>query len=182
MCWRVCIEDYDCVVWVMSEKRLEVWIDGNQIVCNFVYIIYSIVTLAMFLCISREFHSRWSSIDVTLLVLWNLPAVYLAAFRWTFSISLFCFLVCGDQMVEQYSRFDLTKGLVRSGSTLSQYCTRTWVIYSRRAVQVYTTAHCRFYIEQFGIAPSKVGPGWDIHTCQGEIVGVWMLCLCALDL
>ena len=42
-------------------------------------ILYNIVTLAMFLCVSKEFHSRWSSIDVTLLVLWNLPVVYLAA-------------------------------------------------------------------------------------------------------
>ena len=74
-------------------------------------ILHSMVTLAMFLRISREFYSRWSSIDVTQLVLWNLPVVYLAALRWTFSISLFCFLVCGDQMVEQYSRFDLTRDL-----------------------------------------------------------------------
>jgi hypothetical protein len=73
--------------------------------------LHSMVTLAMFLHISREFYSRWSSIDVTQLVLWNLPVVYLAALRWTFSISLFCFLVCGDQMVEQYSRFDLTRDL-----------------------------------------------------------------------
>ena len=42
-------------------------------------ILYNIMTLAMFLCVSREFHCRWSSIDVTLLVLWNLPVVYLAA-------------------------------------------------------------------------------------------------------
>ena len=69
------------------------------------------VTWEMFLCVSREFHFRQSSIDITLLVLWNLPVVYLAALRGTFSISLFCFLVCGDQMVEQYSRFDLTKDL-----------------------------------------------------------------------
>jgi hypothetical protein len=74
-------------------------------------ILYSMVTLAMFLRVSRESQSRWSSIDVTLLVLWNLPVVYLAALRWTFSISLFCFLVCGDQMVEQYSRFYLSKDL-----------------------------------------------------------------------
>jgi hypothetical protein len=58
MCWGVCIEDYDCVVWVMSG------------------LMYSIVTLAMFLRVSREFHSRWSSIDITLLVLWNLPVVF----------------------------------------------------------------------------------------------------------
>ena len=63
----------------------------------------------MFLRVSKEFHSSWSSIDVTLLVLWNLPVMYLAALRWTFSISLFCFLVCGDQMIEQYSRFYLTR-------------------------------------------------------------------------
>jgi hypothetical protein len=138
-------------------------------------ILHSMVTLAMFLRVSREFHSRWFSIDVALLVLWNLLVVYLAvlrwtfsislfcflvpcyaklhtiwlpsiqtsisllrnhthdtvivfdtnprcycygiylcylaALRWTFSISLFCFLVCGDQMVEQYSRFDLTRDL-----------------------------------------------------------------------
>jgi len=42
-------------------------------------ILHSIVTLAMLLRVSREFHSRWSRIDVTLLVLWNLPVVYLAA-------------------------------------------------------------------------------------------------------
>jgi hypothetical protein len=42
-------------------------------------IMYSIVTLAMLLRVSREFHSRLSSTDVTLLVLWNLPVVYLAA-------------------------------------------------------------------------------------------------------
>jgi hypothetical protein len=45
----------------------------------------------MFLYVSREFHSRWSSIDVTLL--WNLPVVYLAALHWTFSILLFCFKI-----------------------------------------------------------------------------------------
>jgi hypothetical protein len=46
-------------------------------VCN----LHSMVTLAMFLRVSREFHYRWSSIDVTQLVLWNLPVVYLAALR-----------------------------------------------------------------------------------------------------
>jgi hypothetical protein len=30
-------------------------------------ILYNIMTLAMFLCVSRDFHCRWSSIDVTLL-------------------------------------------------------------------------------------------------------------------
>ena len=108
MCWRVCIEDYDCVVWVMSEKRYR-GLDWWQ--PNLFVILHSIVTLAMFLRVSKKFHSRWSNIDVTLLVLWNLPVVYLAALRWTFFISLFCFLVCGDQIVEQYSRFDLTKDL-----------------------------------------------------------------------
>jgi hypothetical protein len=48
-------------------------------------ILHSIVTLAMLLRVSREFHSRWSRIDVTLLVLWNLPVVYLAALSLTFS-------------------------------------------------------------------------------------------------
>jgi len=59
-------------------------------------ILHSIVTLAMFLRVSKKFHSRWSNIDVTLLVL---------------NLFYFCFLVCGDQIVEQYSRFDLTKDL-----------------------------------------------------------------------
>ena len=36
-------------------------------------------TLVIFLDGSREFHCRWSSIDVTLIVLWNIPVVYLAA-------------------------------------------------------------------------------------------------------
>jgi hypothetical protein len=44
-------------------------------------ILHSIVTLAMFLRVSKKFHSRWSNIDVTLLVLWNLLVVYLAALR-----------------------------------------------------------------------------------------------------
>jgi nicotinamide riboside transporter PnuC len=44
-------------------------------------VLYSMVTLAMFLRVSREFYSMWSRIDVTLLVLWNLPVVYLAAPR-----------------------------------------------------------------------------------------------------
>ena len=44
-------------------------------------------------------------------LLWNLPVLYLAALSRTFSISLFYFLVCGDQMVQQYSRLDLTKDL-----------------------------------------------------------------------
>ena len=79
MCWRVCIEDYDCVVWVMSEKRYR----SGLMATRLCVILYSIVTLAMFLRVSREFHSRGSSIDVTLLVLWNLPVVYLAALRWT---------------------------------------------------------------------------------------------------
>ena len=52
-------------------------------------ILYNIMTLAMFLCVSREFHCRWSSIDVTLLVLWNLPVVYLAARSLIFSIWVF---------------------------------------------------------------------------------------------
>jgi hypothetical protein len=43
---------------------------------------------------------------VTLLVLWNLPVMYLAALRLTFSILLFCFLVCGDQMVVTVIVFD----------------------------------------------------------------------------
>ena len=57
-------------------------------------------------------------------------------------------------MVEQYSRFDLTKGLVRSGSAVSQHWIPHWS-YLFSAVQVYTTAHCRFYIEQLGITPPK---------------------------
>jgi hypothetical protein len=44
-------------------------------------------------------------------LLWNLPVLYLAALSRTFSISLFYFLVCGDHMVQQYSRLDLTKDL-----------------------------------------------------------------------
>ena len=43
------IEDYDCVVCVMSEERYRGldWIDGNQIVCYFV----SIVTLMILQCV-----------------------------------------------------------------------------------------------------------------------------------
>jgi len=44
-------------------------------------ILHSIVTWAMFLHVYKEFHSWWSSIDVTLLVLWNLHVVYLTALR-----------------------------------------------------------------------------------------------------
>jgi hypothetical protein len=61
----------------MSEKRYR----SGLMATRLCVILYSIVTLAMFLRVSREFHSRGSSIDVTLLVLWNLPVVYLAALR-----------------------------------------------------------------------------------------------------
>jgi hypothetical protein len=40
----------------------------------------------------------------------SLVQLSFAALRWIFYILLFCFLVCGE-MVEQYSRFELTKDL-----------------------------------------------------------------------
>ena len=61
-------------------------------------ILYNIVTLAMFMRVSREFHCRWFSIDVTLLVLWNLPGC-----SWLSFLDISClFSVCGDQKVKQY--------------------------------------------------------------------------------
>ena len=57
---------------------------------------------------SKDSQSRWSSMEVTLLVLRYLLVTYLAARRCTISTLLTYSLVWGLQTVEQYSMIGLT--------------------------------------------------------------------------
>ena len=57
---------------------------------------------------SKDSHSRWSSIEVTILVLLYLLVTYLAARRCTISTLLTYSLVWGLQTAEQYSMIGLT--------------------------------------------------------------------------
>jgi hypothetical protein len=71
---------YNTHLWISRYSNI------HQIVC---YVV-QLVTLAMLLSVSREFHFCGPSIDVTLLVLWNIPVfiwlLYVELIRFRFSV------------------------------------------------------------------------------------------------
>jgi hypothetical protein len=71
-------------------------------------ILYSRISLAVFLLSSNDVHCSCPIISVTDEVLWYRFFTYLAALRWT--ISIWCLLFCwyGSQVVQAYSRVGLT--------------------------------------------------------------------------